>query len=248
MTTTPSRLQSLGSAQRSKPDHVAESRFGIWFLGTRIWTVHVLYRALNDLCRLISGQAERYPTVLDVGCGWGQSVRLLKRRFSPDRLIAIDVDAHMLRCCAETLRRQSITAELRQASAADIPLPDASVDLVFCHQTFHHLVRQEEAAREFMRVLRPGGLLLFAESTKAYIDLWLIRMLFRHPMQVQKTADQYVALLRNAGFLIRPDAISLPYHWWSRRDLGMMEHVFGISPRANHAETVINLVAVKPTS
>ena len=227
-------------------DHVAESRFGIWFLGTRIWTVHVLYRALNDLSRLMGDRQESYPTVLDVGCGWGQSLRLLKRRFAPDRLIAID--ERLLGSCAETIRRQRIKAELRHASATKIPLPDGSIDLVFCHQTFHHLERQEDAAREFMRVLRPGGILLFAESTKAYIDLWLIRLLFRHPMAAQKTADGYVALLRNAGFLIRPEAISLPYHWWSRSDLGLIEHLFGRPPRPGHEETVINLVAVKPAN
>ncbi len=243
MTATP--LQ-LGAEPARQIDHVAETRFGIWFLGTRIWELHVLYRALNDLRALIADPKTGYPAVLDVGCGWGQSLRLLHRRFSPERLIAIDVDERMLRCCAATMRRQRIKAELKQASAADIPLPDGSVDLVFCHQTFHHLVRQEDAAREFMRVLRPGGVLLFAESTRVYIESWIIRLLFRHPMAAQKSATEYVELLRHAGFLIRPEAIALPYHWWSRRDLGVMEHVFGVAPRPGHEETVINLVAVKP--
>ena len=61
------------------------------------------------------------------------------------------------------------------------------MDLIFCHQTFHHLVEQERALAEFYRVLKPGGYLLFAESTEAYIDTWVIRWLFRHPMHCTST-------------------------------------------------------------
>ena len=34
-------------------DYVKESSFGVWFLGTRTWSTHVLTRAMNDLERLI---------------------------------------------------------------------------------------------------------------------------------------------------------------------------------------------------
>jgi SAM-dependent methyltransferase len=40
-----------------------------------------------------------------------------------------------------------------------LDLPDESVDLIFCRQTFHHLVDQMGAIAEFRRLLRPGGLL-----------------------------------------------------------------------------------------
>lgn len=125
-------------------------------------------------------------------------------------------------------------------------LEDDSVDLLFCHQTFHHLIEQEEAIQEFFRVLKPGGVLLFAESTKRYIHSWMIRLLFRHPMEVQKTAGEYLALVRSAGFQVAPQSISYPYLWWSREDLGLMERVLRIKPNAVREETLINLVAVKP--
>jgi ubiquinone/menaquinone biosynthesis C-methylase UbiE len=63
---------------------------------------------------------------------------------------------------------------------------------VFCHQTFHHIVEQEAAMAEFFRVLKPGRVLLFAESTRRYIHSLPIRLLFRHPMEVQKTAEEYI--------------------------------------------------------
>ena len=105
--------------------------------------------------------------------------------------------------------------------SSKLPLPDASVDLLFCHQTFHHLVDQDAAIAEFFRVLKPGGTLLFAESTRRYIHSWIIRLLFRHPMDVQKTAPEYLGLVRAAGFAVPDSQVSYPFLWWSREDLGL---------------------------
>jgi ubiquinone/menaquinone biosynthesis C-methylase UbiE len=227
-------------------DHVPESRVGIWFLNTETWAVHVLKRALNDLERLIPERRASYPVVVDVGCGWGRSFELLAERFAPERLIGIDVDAQMLKAAAAAAERRGLHVELREANSVGLPLPSGSVDLLLCHQTFHHLVDQESSLREFRRVLKPGGLLLFAESTRKYIHSWIIRLLFRHPMEVQKTAPEYLAMIRAAGFEVAPQSISYPYLWWSRGDLGIFERWFRIRPKPGHEETLINLVAQRP--
>jgi ubiquinone/menaquinone biosynthesis C-methylase UbiE len=225
--------------------YVPESRFGIWFLGTETWVKHVLEWALKDLENLIQNRRARYPVIVDVGCGHGRSFEMLSRRFHPDRIVGIDVDAKMVATSAREAARLGLVVELRQASSSSLPLADQSVDMVFCHQTFHHLIYQHEALREFHRVLKPDGILLFAESTRKYIHSWIIRVLFRHPMDVQRTAPEYVAMIRDAGFEIRPQSISYPYLWWSRPDLAIMERWFGIAPAANHEETLINVVAIR---
>jgi len=125
-------------------------------------------------------------------------------------------------------------------------LEENSVDLLFCHQTFHHIIEQEAAIKEFYRILKPGGILLFAESTKRYIHSLYIRLLFRHPMHVQKTAEEYIELIKNTGFTISSDSISYPFLWWSREDLGILENWFGIKPPKNKEETLVNLIAQKP--
>jgi ubiquinone/menaquinone biosynthesis C-methylase UbiE len=123
------------------------------------------------------------------------------------------------------------------------------MDIVFCHQTFHHLVEQEKALAEFWRVLKPGGRLLFAESTRAYIDTWVIRWFFRHPMHVQKSADEYLAMLRAQGFVFDDANVSLPYLWWSRaKDFGLLER-WGLRappPPGQREETLVNVAARKP--
>jgi len=225
--------------------HVPESRFGQWFLATDTWAVHVLTRAIDDLDRLIEDRRAVYSVAVDVGCGFGRSFRLLRERFGAERLIGVDIETEALARSARQAERDGLTVELAHASSSDLPLASDSADIVFCHQTLHHLVEQESALREFHRILKPGGLLLLAESTRAYIHSWIIRLLFRHPMHVQRTSDEYLAMVRAAGFSVDPRAVSYPYLWWSRQDLGLAERLLGIKPRPGHEETLINLVGVK---
>jgi ubiquinone/menaquinone biosynthesis C-methylase UbiE len=224
---------------------VPESRFGIWFLKTETWAVHVLARALKDLERLMPERRPHDPTIVDVGCGRGRSFKLLHDKFRPRRMIGIDVDAAMLEIAAEETAAAGLQVEFQQTTSSRMMLDDASVDIVFCHQTFHHLMDQEAALSEFYRVLKPGGLFLFAESTRKYIHSPIIRLLFRHPMDVQRSADEYLAMIRAAGFRVDARAISLPYLWWSRNDLGLLERWFGIKPPRSREETLLNCIAVK---
>ena len=224
---------------------VPETKIGFWFLGTQTWTTHVLRVALDDLTRLMPQRKPCYPTVLDAGCGQGNSFRPLIEHFSPERLIGVDAEEKCLQRAQVKVLQETVPIELRHCDIATLDLPNASVDLVFCHQTFHHLTQQEQALEQMFRVLKPGGLLLFAESTRAYIHSWIIRLLFRHPMHVQRSAAEYMAMIRDQGFAFGSRNVSLPYLWWSRPDLGALEW-FGFGVPEHREETLVNLAAVKP--
>lgn len=234
---------------RPAPSYVEETRFGFWFLQSHTWQHHVLRVAINDLKRLVTSPIPPQPVLLDAGCGQGRSFRLLREAFAPGRIIGLDADPHSLDCAAVEAARENIDVELYCADCAELQLPSASVDLVFCHQTFHHVVEQERALAEFWRVLKPGGLLLFAESTEAYIDTWVIRWLFRHPMHVQKSAAGYLQMLREQGFEFGEVNVSYPYLWWSRSsDFGLLERWGLRQPKAfgEREETLVNAVVRKP--
>ena len=231
-------------------EFVPETRFGLWFLGSETWVKFVLEAAVVDLLNLIGkSRPNNVDVLLDVGCGQGKSFRLLKHAFNPQILIGIDVAPQILEKSRIQAKRDCVRVDLRLASGTATGLPDNSVDILFCHQTFHHLVEHERAIEEFYRVIKPGGLLLFAESMRAYIHSWIIKWLFRHPMDVQKNADEYLALIRHAGFQVEPNRISFPYLWWSRTDLGLLSklRIKKTPSQGNRVETLMNLVAIKPS-
>ena len=229
--------------------YVEETRFGLWFLRSHTWQHHVLRVAINDLRGLFSEPLPEHPVLLDAGCGQGKSFGHLRQTFSPQRLIGVDADPHSLQLSAEEATRLGMPVDLIGSDCATLNVADASVDLLFCHQTFHHLVEQEKALAEFYRVLKPGGYLLFAESTEAYIDTWVIRWLFRHPMHVQKSAAGYLQMIREQGFEFAERNVSYPYLWWSRsKDFGLLERLGLSKPKqfGEREETLVNVVARKP--
>jgi ubiquinone/menaquinone biosynthesis C-methylase UbiE len=238
-------VRAVASTTSTAQDFVPESKFGIWFLGTDVWRLRVLRRALDDLERLMSPRKASYPAILDIGFGHGVSLVELAQRFAPKRLVGVDADPDAMDRSREAVRACPVEPELYLRSASDTQLESDSFDMVFCHQTFHHLVDQEGAIAEFFRVLRPGGILLFAESTRRYIHSWVIRTLFRHPMDVQKTAEEYIALVRSAGFDVPEDRISYPYLWWSRYDLAGAREMLRLHRPERREETLVNLVAIK---
>jgi ubiquinone/menaquinone biosynthesis C-methylase UbiE len=223
---------------------VEETGFGNWFLKSNTWRVHVLKRALDDLQRFVP-PGHRAGRILDVGCGFGHSFAELAGRFQPDEIVGLDADPALLERAGPEARACRSTVTLTHGNASCMPWPDGHFDMVFCHQSFHHIVAQEAAMAEFHRVLRKGGLLLFAESTRRYIHSLPIRLLFRHPMDVQKTAPEYADMIRTAGFDLPDAQVSLPYLWWSRPDIGFLEWI-GIPVPERREETLINAVAIKP--
>ncbi|WP_311968655.1 class I SAM-dependent methyltransferase [Pseudomonas baltica] len=229
--------------------YVEETRFGFWFLRSHTWQHHVLRVAINDLRRLFSEPPPAQAVLLDAGCGQGKSFRYLRDTFAPGQWLGADADPHSLTLSGQEAERLGLEVKLLGSDCAELPLADASVDMVFCHQTFHHLVEQQKALAEFYRVLKPGGYLLFAESTEAYIDTWVIRWLFRHPMHVQKSAAGYLQMLREQGFAFAERNVSYPYLWWSRAtDFGLLERL-GLrrpKPFGEREETLVNVVARKP--
>ena len=223
---------------------VRETRIGTWFLGSGLWRRYVLPEAVVDL-RVLLDDNIRTGRLLDIGCGQGHSFRLIDRLFRPDSVLGIDVDPELVETGKALAARCSCATEVRQGDATRLDLPDSSFDTIFCHQTFHHLVEQEEAAAEFFRILKPGGRLLFAESCRSFIYSWRVRLFFRHPMQVQKTAQEYANLLRSTGFKFGAQDILTPYHWWARPDLGLME-MLGRPVREPGNSPLVCIVATRP--
>jgi malonyl-CoA O-methyltransferase len=98
--------------------------------------------------------------ILDAGCGTGHGTRALLRHYRRAGIVALDLAPGML---AQARRQRPWLRRLDPlcADAAAIPLADASVDLVFSNLMLQWCNEPDGVFREFRRVLRPGGLLLF---------------------------------------------------------------------------------------
>lgn len=98
--------------------------------------------------------------IVDLGCGTGHAARALAGQWPAARVLAVDIAPGMLR---ESARRidASHRFELLLGEARALPLPDASVDLVFSNLMLQWCEEPEAVFTECRRVLRPGGLLHF---------------------------------------------------------------------------------------
>jgi SAM-dependent methyltransferase len=223
---------------------VRESRLGTWFLSTDIWVQYVLAVAVADLQRLLGPRSGRYRAILDVGCGCGKALPLLDAKFKPDVLVGVDLDPTAIQRASVEAARCRCRVELMVGRATMLEASTASFDMIFCHQTVHHVTDPESAIQEFHRVLKPGGVLLLSESCRPFTCSWPVRLLFRHPLGTQKSAEEYLALLRAGGFLFTSDDVSLPYPWWSRPDLGLLEWL-RLPLQLRRRETLLNVVAFR---
>lgn len=212
---------AVADAADCDEEWVRESRFGRWFLSTDIWRRYVLSEALDTLVGILGRPVQCQAHVLDIGCGQGSAFGLLDEALGPVRITGVDIDGELIDRAASEAERLNCGLQVLRASALQLPLKDASVDVVFCHQLLHHMTCQADALAEIVRVLCPGGLLLMSESCRCFIESSLVRFLFRHPMAAQKTAEDYVDLVRAAGFAVEDDDIEAAVPWWSRRDFGL---------------------------
>jgi malonyl-CoA O-methyltransferase len=98
-------------------------------------------------------------SVLDLGCGTGHGAALLAARWPRARVVALDASPAMLREAARRGEARRIERLLAEAEA--MPLPDASVDLVFSNLMLPWCEDIDAVFAEVARVLRPQGLFTF---------------------------------------------------------------------------------------
>jgi arsenite methyltransferase len=105
--------------------------------------------------------------VLDVACGRGGSALLLARRFGCS-VVGVDLSAENLQRAAAEATALALTDRVRfeMGDAERLPLEDASVDAIICECAFCTFPDKPAAAREFWRVLKPGGLVGLSDITR----------------------------------------------------------------------------------
>lgn len=97
-------------------------------------------------------------SLLEVGCGPGFITEKLAELLPGGAITAVDKMPNMVEYAAHHLHgRLAIPVRHLEASATSLPLPDASFDFVYARMMLQHVDDTVAAAREFKRVLKPGG-------------------------------------------------------------------------------------------
>ena len=137
--------------------------------------------------------------MLDVGCGTGAAVRAAAE--VAERAVGVDLSPKMLAEARE--RAQGLSnAEFVEGDSENLPFGDGEFTAVLCTTSLHHYPRPDVAAREFVRVLAPGGRVIVGDMTSDSVAVKIADFVCR---KVEKghvrfhRAEELGAMLADAG-------------------------------------------------
>jgi GT2 family glycosyltransferase/SAM-dependent methyltransferase len=132
----------------------------------------------RQACQIAGGKE-----VLDIASGEGYGSAMLATRAS--KVIGVDISIEAVKHALKRYKNDNLGYVV--GNCADIPLADASVDMVVSFETIEHHDQHEKMMQEFKRVLRPSGVLLISSPDKyhysvetGYSNQYHIKELYQH--------------------------------------------------------------------
>jgi len=113
---------------------------------------------LIEVADLHDGQS-----VLDVGCGFGGTLKKVDESHRSLRLMGVNIDSRQLEICRQLDPGAGNTFEWVQADACHLPAADESFDRILCIEAMFHFASRRAFFLEAARVLRPGGVVVLSD-------------------------------------------------------------------------------------
>jgi ubiquinone/menaquinone biosynthesis C-methylase UbiE len=149
----------------------------------------------QKLEKLLGTPLPHFDRALEIGAGTGYFTLHMLQAGIVGSATATDISPGMIEALRGNAERLGLEVETVVADAEQLPFDDESFDLVLGHAVLHHIPDLEQAFREFHRVLRPGGVILFAGEPSRTGDKIAI---------VPKKAADYAAPLWRRVIKARP--------------------------------------------
>jgi SAM-dependent methyltransferase len=100
--------------------------------------------------------------ILDVGTGPGYFPIILTR--AGQRVVGVDFNEGMVEEAKKIIEAMGLDIDIRQMPAQELDFPDGSFDMVINRNVVWTLLDAERAFSEWLRVLRPGGRLVYFDA------------------------------------------------------------------------------------
>jgi SAM-dependent methyltransferase len=123
--------------------------------------------AMRDVAAMLLSdvQLPASGTILDVGCGSGQTLAWFSRRFGAWRMLGCDISPDAVTAATRS------GFEIAQASALALPYPPETANVVVSLDVLQHVPLgggDVMALREMRRVLKPGGWLFVRTNAQSF--------------------------------------------------------------------------------
>jgi SAM-dependent methyltransferase len=148
--------------------------------------------------------------VLELGCGAAQWSILLARAGA--RVVGLDNSERQLEHARSLMSEAGVDFPLVHASAEEVPLLDASFDVVFCDHGGMTFGDPHRTVPEAARLLRPGGLFAFSHSSPLSMICWDEAT----EAHVPRLVAPYFGMHRFDDAPDEPVSFNLPYGEWIR--------------------------------
>lgn len=119
-------------------------------------------QVLQKVGKLLGNPLPKFGRSLEIGAGTGYFSLHLLQAGVVEHATATDISPGMITVLERNADMLGLQVEALVADAEQLPFDDASFDLVLGHAVLHHIPDLNQAFAEIFRVLRPGGVLLFA--------------------------------------------------------------------------------------
>lgn len=117
------------------------------------------------------------PICLDIACGQGDDLMLVRKAAPQATLYGLDIDAGNISRC----RALGITVQSTNLETESLPFPDETFDLIIANQIFEHLKHWVFSLFEITRVLKVGGFLVIGVPNLAAFHNRILLMCGRQP-------------------------------------------------------------------
>ena len=186
----------------SKGDKIAQKAFGEYIHWgywdnpcTKVISVGEYHQAAELMTQHVVSKSkikDKYK-ILDVGCGFGGTIKSLNEKYSSCEFIGVNIDPRQIEVAKkEVIAKNKNKIEFFEADACILPFSESKFDVVLCIESIFHFSDREVFFKECQRVLKPNGILVVSD----FVPIHLINSFINFIEHAFHLVDKVYGLMR----------------------------------------------------